>query len=208
VTLSEPQAALARERAASLGLADRVEIRVTDYRELGGRHFDKVASVGMYEHVGSANLPAYAASAFALLRPGGLLLNHGIARLRADPPDPKTFIARYVFPDGELPALHELVTALEHNRLEVRDVESLREHYALTLRRWVTNLRLDRERAEALVGPERTRVWDLYMLGAARAFETAEIGLYQVLAVRQDGPHSLPLDRLELLVPREARALS
>ncbi len=204
VTLSEPQAALARERAAELGLADRVEVRVADYRELGTRTFDKIASVGMYEHVGHAELGRYSRTGHDLLRPGGLMLNHGIALLDGRPPNPKTFIARYIFPDGELHPLADLITALEDSGLEVRDVESLREHYPLTLRGWVENLRARRREAEALVGPERTRSWDLYMVGSALAFETAQIGVYQVLATRMDGPHQLPLDRLQQLAPRES----
>jgi cyclopropane-fatty-acyl-phospholipid synthase len=202
VTLSEPQAELARERAAELGLSDRVEIRVADYRELDGRVFDKIASVGMYEHVGHAQLGDYVRRTRELLKPGGMMLNHGIARLRADPPNPRSFIARYIFPDGELQPLDDLVGALQRDGMEVRDVESLREHYALTLRAWLANLRGARARAVELVGPERVRTWDLYMAGSARAFATGEISVYQVLAVRADGPHDLPLDRLKLLSAR------
>lgn len=203
VTLSEPQAALARERAAALGLGDRVEIRVADYREIGTRTFDKIASVGMYEHVGRAELGGYARTGHALLRPGGLMLNHGIALLDGQPPNPKTFIARYIFPDGELHPVADLIAALQDSGLEVRDVESLREHYPLTLRGWVENLRARRREAEAIVGAERARSWDLYMTGSALAFETAQIGVYQVLVARTDGPHRLPLDCARLLAPRE-----
>jgi cyclopropane-fatty-acyl-phospholipid synthase len=199
VTLSQPQAALAAERAAELGLGDRVEIRAADYRELGDRRFDKIASVGMYEHVGRAELDRYVSTVHDLLRPGGLLLNHGISPLHDDPPDPRSFIARYIFPAGELQPLARVVSALQRRGLEVRDVESLREHYALTLRRWVANLRADRGRAVSIVGDERTRAWELYMAGAARAFATGEISVFQVLAARSDGPHELPLNRLALL---------
>jgi cyclopropane-fatty-acyl-phospholipid synthase len=205
VTLSEQQAALARERAQELGLGDRIEIRVADYRELAGRQFDKVASVGMYEHVGHAQLDKYVRTVRGLVRPGGLVLNHGISQLNGDPPNPRSFIARYIFPDGELQPLARVVGALQQTGLEVRDVESLREHYALTLRRWVANLRAEHERAVGLVGPERTRTWELYMAGSARAFDVGEISVYQVLAVRGDGPHELPLDRLELLTSGEIR---
>ena len=204
VTLSGPQAALARERAAQQGLADRVEIRAADYRELDGRQFDKIASVGMYEHVGRSELVEYVRTAHDLLAPGGLMLNHGIVRLDARPPDPKTFIARYIFPDGELHPVADLIGALQSTGLEVRDVESLREHYPLTLRNWVANLRARHDEAVAIVGPERTRTWDLYMVGSAQAFEAAEIGVYQVLATRLDGAHRLPLDRLTLLEPDRA----
>jgi cyclopropane-fatty-acyl-phospholipid synthase len=140
VTLSKAQAALARERADELGVADRVEIRVADYRDLTGRHFDKIASVGMYEHVGRTELDHYVRTLTGLLRPGGLLLNHGIARLDSGPAGPKTFIARYIFPDGELHPVADLISAMQGHRLEVRDVESLHEHYAITLRRWLANL--------------------------------------------------------------------
>ena len=202
VTLSEPQAALARERAEQAGLADRVDVRVADYRELDGE-FDKIASVGMYEHVGRAELARYVRTAYERLRPGGLMLNHGITRLDSQPPNPKTFIARYIFPDGELHPVGDLIGALQANRMEIRDVESLREHYPLTLRAWMANLREHRAAAEAEVGAERARSWDLYMLGSALAFEAGEISIYQVLATRMDGPHGLPLDRLALLAPRD-----
>jgi len=199
ITLSEPQAALARARADELGLTDRVDIRVADYRELRDPPFDKIASVGMYEHVGRAELEGYIRVVHDLLRPGGLVLNHGISQLHGDPPDARSFIARYIFPDGELQPFARVAGALQRGGLEVRDVESLREHYALTLRRWVVNLRAGRERAVTLVGPERTRTWELYMAGSARAFDAGEISIYQILAVRGDAPHALPLDRLQLL---------
>lgn len=199
ITLSEPQAALARQRAAELGLSDQVEIRVADYREFGERRFDKIASVGMYEHVGHAELDHYIHTVHDLLRPGGLMLNHGISPLHDDPPDPRSFIARYIFPDGELQPLARVIGTLQRRGLEVRDVESLREHYTITLRRWVANLRAERQRAVELVGAERTRAWELYMAGSAGAFDAGEISVFQVLAVRADGPHQLPLDRLDLL---------
>ena len=202
VTLSEPQAALARERAAEQGLSDRVEIRVADYRELAGSQFDKISSVGMYEHVGRRELDRYVRTVRDMLAPDGLVLNHGIARLDAQPPNPKSFIVRYVFPDGELHPVADLIAAMQSADLEVRDVESLREHYPLTLRNWLANLRERHEEAVGIVGPERTRTWDLYMLGSAQAFEAGEIGVYQVLATRIDAPHGLPLDRLDLLEPR------
>jgi cyclopropane-fatty-acyl-phospholipid synthase len=160
----------------------------------------------MYEHVGRAELAGYVRTAFELLRPGGLLLNHGIARLQSQPPDSATFISRYIFPDGELHPVADLIGAMQDSRLEVRDVEALREHYPLTLRTWLDNLRGRWDAATRLVGPERTRTWDLYMLSSAIAFEDADIGVYQVLAARVDAPHGLPLDRLALLRPRDAEA--
>jgi cyclopropane-fatty-acyl-phospholipid synthase len=203
VTLSEPQAELARERAAALGVSDRVEIRVADYRELAGRQFDKIASVGMYEHVGRTELGRYVQTVTELLRPGGLLLNHGIARLDSGPAGPKTFIVRYIFPDGELHPVADLIATMQDHRLEVRDVESLHEHYAITLRRWMDNLLHRRAEAEAMVGGERVRAWELYMLGSALSFEDDDITVYQVLATRLGGRHDLPLQRSALLAPRE-----
>ena len=145
VTLSEPQAELARQRIEAAGLADRVEVRVLDYREIDERPFDKIASVGMYEHVGRAQLDTYVDVVHRLLRPGGLFLNHGITRINTLPPRGPTFIGRYVFPDGELHPVNDIIGALEAGGFEIRDVESLREHYALTLRRWVANLAAGRD---------------------------------------------------------------
>ncbi len=157
VTLSPSQAQLARERIEAAGLSDRIEIRVSDYREITDGPFDKIASVGMYEHVGHAELEAYARTLHALLRPGGLFLNHGIARLHSEPPPPDTFLTRYVFPDGELHPVADAMAAMQDAGLEIRDVESLREHYPLTLRSWLANLdahrdgggRRDRQRPRA-----------------------------------------------------------
>jgi cyclopropane-fatty-acyl-phospholipid synthase len=199
VTLSEPQAKLARERVAQAGLDGRVEIRVQDYREIPDGLFDKIASVGMYEHVGRAELGRYARTVAKLLRPGGLFLNHGITRLVPHAPAPDPFISRYVFPDGELHPLGDVVGVLQDARLEVRDVESLREHYGPTLRRWVANLSAHREEAVAEVGPQRERVWRLYMLGSALGFEAGEISVHQVLAARPGAAHGLPLSRDTLL---------
>ena len=202
VTLSEPQAELARSRAEQLGVQDRVEIRVQDYREIADGPFDKIASVGMYEHVGRAQLDVYAGAVMALLPPGGLFLNHGITRLLPHAPEPDDFITRYVFPDSALHPVSDVVTAMQSAGLEVRDVESLREHYALTLRRWVANLAQHRDETVAEVGVERERVWRLYMLGSALGFEAGEISVHQVLAARPGGPHGLPLDRARLLEVR------
>jgi cyclopropane-fatty-acyl-phospholipid synthase len=201
ITLSEPQAELARERADEAGVGDRVEIRVQDYRELADERFDKIASVGMYEHVGRDQLGRYVGAVVNLLRPGGLFLNHGIARLAAHRPEADPFISRYVFPDGELHPVTDVASAMQTAGLEIRDVESLREHYPLTLRRWVANLAANREAAIADVGPERERVWRLYMLGSALGFEAGEIGVYQVLAASPGPPHGLPLSRRGLLEP-------
>ncbi|MBV8432095.1 MAG: class I SAM-dependent methyltransferase [Solirubrobacterales bacterium] len=199
VTLSAPQAELGRARVAEAGLEDRVEIRVQDYREVADGPFDKIASVGMYEHVGRAELGHYAAAVARLLRPGGRFLNHGITRLAPHAPEPDPFIARYVFPDGELHPVTDVMAVMQDHGLEVRDVESLREHYPLTLRRWSANLAANRRMAISEVGSQRERVWRLYMVGSALGFEAGEISVHQVLAVRTGAPHRLPLDRLKLL---------
>ena len=199
VTLSEPQAELARERIRDAGLSDRCEIRVADYREVDDGPYDKVASVGMYEHVGRAQLGEYVGRVTRLLRDGGLFLNHGIVRAQPRPWDKHSFIARYVFPDGELHPVGAVVDAMEQAGLEIRDDESLREHYALTLRRWVANLSANRDAAIAEAGTERERVWRLYMTGSAVAFEAGDISVHQVLAAKPGAPHELPLAREALL---------
>lgn len=195
VTLSDAQARLARQRVAEAGLSDRIEIRVLDYRELADGPFDKIASVGMYEHVGRGELERYTRTVTDLLAPGGLFLNHGIARLHSEPPSADTFIYRYVFPDGELSPVTDVMSALQAAGLEVRDVESLREHYPLTLRRWLGNLAAHRDEAVAGIGVGRERVWRLYMLGSALGFEGGDVTVYQVLTAKPGAPHGLPLRR-------------
>ncbi|MFF5129848.1 class I SAM-dependent methyltransferase [Streptomyces syringium] len=187
ITLSEEQAAYARKRVAEAGLADRVEIRVQDYRETSDGPFDAISSIGMAEHVGSARYAEYAAELYGLLKPGGRLLNHQIARrpLRDEGAyEVDEFIDRYVFPDGELAPVGRTVGQLERAGFEVRDVEALREHYALTLRRWVANLEAHWDEAVRLSSPGRARVWRLYMAASALSFERNRIGVNQVLAVR------------------------
>ena len=199
VTLSERQAELARERIRDAGLSDRCEIRVADYREVDDGPYDKVSSVGMYEHVGRAQLGEYVGRVTRLLRKGGLFLNHGIVRAQPRLWDKHSFIARYVFPDGELHPVGAVVDAMERAGLEIRDDEALREHYALTLRRWVANLAANREAAIAEAGTERERIWRLYMTGSAVAFEAGNISVHQVLAAKPGAPHELPLAREALL---------
>jgi cyclopropane-fatty-acyl-phospholipid synthase len=155
----------------------------------------------MYEHVGRAELDDYAQTLARLLRPGGLFLNHGIARLASEPPESDTFISRYIFPDGELHPVTDIMTSMARAGLEVRDVESLREHYPLTLRRWQANLHEHETEAVALVGTERERAWWLYLVVSAVGFEDGDISLYQVLAARLGEDHRLPLTRAELLEP-------
>jgi cyclopropane-fatty-acyl-phospholipid synthase len=199
VTLSDAQAELARARIARAGLSERVEIRVCDYREVTDGPYDKIASVGMYEHVGRDQLDRYVGHLRGLLRPGGLFLNHGIARLRQRPRGEDTFISRYIFPDGELHPVTDVLRSLESSSLEIRDVESLREHYVLTLRRWLANLEARREAAIREVGEMRVRAWRLYLLGSADAFATGEISVFQVLSARDGAQHGLPLARRALL---------
>jgi cyclopropane-fatty-acyl-phospholipid synthase len=198
VTISPEQADLARRRIAKAGLDDRVEIRLQDYREVADGPYDAIASVGMAEHVGRAQLPAYAAGLHALLAPGGRLLNHAIARGPAAGPDTgdaRTFVARYVFPDGELQSLADHVGFLEQAGFEVRDVEGLREHYALTCRAWVANLQAGWQEALRVVSPARARVWRLYLAGAVLAFEGRRVGVNQILATRTAAPGHWPLRR-------------
>lgn len=199
VTLSDAQAALARERIAQAGLSEQVEIRVCDYRQVADGPYDKIASVGMYEHVGRAELDSYVSHVHGLLRPGGLFLNHGIARLRQHPRGTDTFISRYIFPDGELHPVTDVMTSMESADLEIRDLESLREHYVLTLRRWLANLDARHEQAVGEVGEMRVRAWRLYLLGSAQAFASGEISVFQVLSARGGAPHELPLARHALL---------
>lgn len=198
VTLSREQAAYGRKRVAEEGLTDRVEIRVQDYREVDDGPYDAISSVGMAEHVGSARYREYAADLYALLKPGGRLLNHQIARRPLA--DEETyevdgFIDAYVFPDGELAPVGRTVGLLEDEGFEVRDVESLREHYARTLRAWVANLEAAFPQAARLTSAGRARVWRLYMAASALAFERNRIGINQILAVKtpESGTSPLPL---------------
>ncbi|MGW4753504.1 class I SAM-dependent methyltransferase [Streptomyces chartreusis] len=187
ITLSQEQAAYARKRVADEGLTDRVEIRVQDYRDVGDGPYDAISSIGMAEHVGAERYLEYADVLHRLLKPGGRLLNHQIARRpQRDESSYEVddFIDAYVFPDGELQPVGVTVAQLERAGFEVRDVESIREHYALTLRRWVANLEADWARAVRLTGFGRARVWRLYMAASALAFERNRIGVNQVLAVR------------------------
>ncbi|MFC4608882.1 class I SAM-dependent methyltransferase [Streptomyces maoxianensis] len=198
VTLSREQAAYARKRIAEEGLTDRIEIRVQDYRDVRDGQYDAISSIGMAEHVGEVRYRQYADQLFSLLKPGGRLLNHQIARrperdesaYRVD-----EFIDRYVFPDGELAPLGRTVSTLEEAGFEIRDVESIREHYALTLRRWVANLEANWPQAVRHSSPGRARVWRLYMAASAVSFERNRIGVNQILAVKtpESGNSRLPL---------------
>jgi cyclopropane-fatty-acyl-phospholipid synthase len=158
----------------------------------------------MYEHVGRAELGRYVSTVRRLTAPGGLFLNHGIARLASTQGGRDTFINRYIFPDGELHPVAAIISEMQGAGFEVRDVESIREHYPLTLRRWAANLEAHRDEAIADVGEERVRAWRLYILGSALGFEDGEITVYQVLAARLGAPHRLPLNRAELIGDQSA----
>ncbi len=185
ITLSEQQAALARERVAQAGLSEQIEIRVQDYRQLPKASFDAIASIGMSEHVGEAQIDVYARTLFSLLRPGGKLLNHAIAALDPDAtPLDDLFSTRYVFPDGEPLPLSRVQLALERAGFWTGHVEGFREDYAETLRHWARRLDEHLEEAERLAGVERTRVWRLYLRSAGHGFEAGDLGVYQVRARR------------------------
>ncbi|MQS13179.1 class I SAM-dependent methyltransferase [Streptomyces kaniharaensis] len=211
VSISREQVALARARVEEAGLADRVEVRLQDYREIADGPFDAISSVGMAEHVGAEQYRVYARGLYRLLVPGGRLLNHQIARRPEHAGElhrPSPFIDRYVFPDGELSPVGSTVARLEEAGFEVRDLESLREHYGLTLREWMANLEAHWMEAVRLVGRGRARVWRLYMSACALAFEQNRIGVNQILAVRstEEGVAGLPATREEWLLPRAAGA--
>jgi cyclopropane-fatty-acyl-phospholipid synthase len=195
VTISPAQAELARARVREAGLSDRVEIRLADYRDTDDGPYDKVASVGMVEHVGTAQLPTYFAHLRELLKPGGVLLNHGIVRPREQKRNDKSFAWRYVFPDGELQTLSKVLTEMEKAGFEPRDTESLREHYGLTLRAWYANQLANQEEAVKEAGEQRERVWRLHNIGAALSFERGDISVHQVVATAPGAPHGLPLTR-------------
>lgn len=198
VTLSQDQAEYARAQVARAGLQDRVEIQAGDYRDVVGGPYDAIASIGMAEHVGNEQYADYTAGLYGLLRPGGRLLNHQIARRPTNATTrPSMFVRNYVFPDGELLPLGQTVQLLEEAGFEVRDVESLREHYARTLRSWVANLQEHWDTCVALTSGGRARTWLLFMAGSALAFQANRIGVNQVLAVRphRDGSSEMGLTR-------------
>jgi cyclopropane-fatty-acyl-phospholipid synthase len=186
ITLSKEQQAKAQERVAEAGLDDLVEIRLQDYRAVADGPFDAISSIGMFEHVGMQRTREYLVDLRNLLVPGGRLLNHAISR-----PEPsskpavstRSFIGRYVFPDAALLEVGTVISAMQDEGFEVRDVQSLREHYARTLRAWVANLEAGWDDAQMLAGPGRARVWRLYMAACAIGFEQNRTSVHQVLAV-------------------------
>ncbi len=200
ITISKEQAALARERVAEAGLASKVEIRLQDYRDLAGERFDAISSIGMSEHVGKTNIERYFRTLRGVLRDQGRLLNHAISSVGGSKLSSRSFMYRYVFPDGELIDLGYTIEAMQNAGFEVRDVESLREHYATTLRKWVANLQARWDDAVDEVGVERARVWLLYMTASAVGFTDGGINLHQVLGVAQGptGASGMPPIRAEL----------
>jgi cyclopropane-fatty-acyl-phospholipid synthase len=198
ITLSRPQADLANERIRRAGLSDRCRVDVRDYREIDApESYDKLVSVGMFEHVGESRLQEYFRGAFRLLRPGGVFLNHGIACNPGFPPVPgPSFSDHYIFPDGELLPLGTTLRAAEAGGFEVRDVESLREHYVLTLHHWLRRLEARREEACSVTDGKTYRLWRLYLAGAAHKFRIGQNSVYQVLLSKtSDGESGLPLTR-------------
>ncbi len=188
ITLSAEQAEHARRRVTAAGLDDLIDIRVQDYRRVTDGPFDAVSSIGMAEHVGREGLPGYARTLYGLVRPGGRLLNHAISWTAGENPrDDDTFIARYVFPDGDLVPPAVTVGALGDAGFELLDVEALRRHYALTLRAWVERLEKQWDTAVSLTSEGRARVWRLYMAASALSFEAGKLGIEQVLVQRPGG---------------------
>jgi len=201
ITLSRPQAELSNQRIAAANLSDHCRVEVRDYRQVSEPEgYDALVSVGMFEHVGTALLPSYFAQAWQLLKPGGVFLNHGIASRATDKPQSGlTFSNTYVFPDGELTPINVTLHAAEESGFEVRDVESLREHYALTLRQWVKRLEAQHDRALQFVDEPTYRVWRLFMSGSAYGFSTGRHNVYQTLLVKPDqqGRSGLPWRRAD-----------
>lgn len=219
ITLSREQHAYALQRIRDEGLQDRVTVELRDYRDLAGEAvYDKVSSVGMFEHVGLANLPAYLATVQRVLRPGGLFLNHGITHDEEgwNKTVATEFINRYVFPDGELDCVSNIQLGMERAGFEIHDVEALRPHYALTLRHWVQRLEENREAALREVDEPTYRVWRLYMAACALEFEAGGTGVYQIVASRRGEEPQMPLTRRDLypvesgnapvLIPASAQA--
>ena len=197
ITLSVPQADVARKRLHESALNNRCRVEVCDYRDMEhDQQYDKIVSVGMFEHVGEELLPEYFRRACSQLRPGGVFLNHGIAYSANYRRRGASFTDRYVFPDGELLPISTSLRAAELSGFEVRDVESLREHYALTLHHWVRRLEAGAEEARRITNDNTYRIWRLYMAGAAHGFRTGRLNVYQTLLARpRHGDSGLPLTR-------------
>ena len=197
ITLSREQVEVGRGRIALSEAEAHCSVELRDYRDLTGEEtYDKIASVGMFEHVGLKNLPMYFGIVKRLLRPGGLFLNHGIARTATVPVRESSFMRRHVFPDGKLVTLSETLSVAEAQGLEVRDVENLREHYELTLRQWVVGLQKNADSLMQQVSKAKYRIWLLYTAGCAAAFRRGDVAVHQVLLSRPDrGRSAMPLTR-------------
>ena len=202
ITLSQQQFDYATERVTRLGLQNQVTLEMRDYRDLQGEGvYDKISSIGMFEHVGLANLPVYNTTVMRVLRPGGLFLNHGITHDEEGwhPTVDSEFINRYVFPDGELDTVSNIMRGMEHAHFEIHDVENLRAHYALTLREWVKRLEAKHDEALQFVSEDAYRVWRFYMAACAIEFEAEGTGIYQILASKRgSGALPVPLSRGDL----------
>jgi len=198
ITLSEQQATVARERIREAGLVERCTVRVADYRDLDTPDaYDKLASVGMFEHVGEAGMDAYFRQAARVLRPGGAMLNHAIAGVPGGEDHGQSFADRWVFPDHELLPINVALRGAERAGFDVRDVENLREHYALTLRHWVRRLEERREEAIRAADEPTWRAWRLTFAAAAHQFDAGKMHLYQALLVKPGpgGRAGVPLTR-------------
>lgn len=214
VTLSQEQLDYTKEKVRRLGLEDRVTVELRDYNTLDGT-YDKISSIGMYEHVGIANYPTYFGKIWSLLRDRGILLNHGITRrakrqkgrFKKMRPEHK-LIAKYIFPGGELDHIGHTVESLEAGRFEVHDVENWREHYALTSRFWCRRLAARKEEAIQIVGPERYRLWAAYLASVSFAFADGSLRIFQVVASKHaaKGRSELPPTRADLYRDPAARA--
>jgi cyclopropane-fatty-acyl-phospholipid synthase len=218
ITLSEPQAEWGRARIAEAGLGNKAKIELRDYRQIaaeGREPYDAIVSVGMAEHVGRERLPDYFAAAHRALKPGGVFLNQAIGDdVIARPGKPgglgSSFIEQYVFPDGDTPPLPITLCAAESSGFEIRDVENLREHYALTLRHWLHRLEAHHDEALCFVGEATYRVWRLYISGSAHGFRSGHIAVYQTLLAKLDplGRTNLPLTREDWYAQNRADASS
>ena len=204
ITLSKNQVELARKRIREEGLQDVCRVELMDYRKIpADQKFDKIVSVGMVEHVGEEKLAPYFQQAYRLLKPAGLFLNHGIAATYNDPNRgnmDNSFSDKYVFPDGELVLINTMLRYAEAAGFEVRDVESLREHYARTLQHWVSRLENRYEQAREFVSETTYRIWRLYMSASARGFQVGRLNIYQSLLAKQavEGVSSHPMTRADL----------
>lgn len=211
ITLSDEQHAFATQRIKELGLEDVCEARLLDYRDVAPEEpFDKIASVGMFEHVGKKNLPIYFEKIYSLLKPGGVVLNHGITTNSLDDgalgSDIGKFVDEYVFPGGQLVHVSRVIREMENQGLETWDAESLRPHYAKTLWHWVSRLEAKAARARELVGERRYRVWRIYMAGSAHAFERGWISIFQILGTKplENGTVPYPLTRAHVYSANES----